>query len=105
MQVKRKALHDTVSDGSDEDQVNAKPVGKVKKQAEEDMQGLYLDTINRNVLDFDFERVCSVSLSNLNVYACLVCGKYFQGKEYYRLLILICIKKGEVKPHMLISIH
>jgi hypothetical protein len=39
----------------------------------------YLDTINRAVLDFDFEKVCSVSLSNLHVYACLVCGKYFQG--------------------------
>lgn len=43
--------------------------------------GLYLDTIQRYMLDFDFEKVCSVSLSNLNVYACLVCGKYFQGKD------------------------
>lgn len=33
-----------------------------------------------NVLDFDFEKLCSVSLSHLNVYACLVCGKYFQGR-------------------------
>lgn len=41
---------------------------------------LYLDTIDRNVLDFDFEKLCSVSLSNINVYACLVCGKYFQGR-------------------------
>ena len=32
------------------------------------------------VLDFDFEKFCSISLSNLNVYACLVCGKYFQGR-------------------------
>ena len=32
------------------------------------------------VLDFDFEKFCSVSLSNLNVYACLVCGKYYQGR-------------------------
>jgi acyl-CoA-binding protein len=40
----------------------------------------YLDTIDRYRLDFDFEKVCSVSLSNLNVYACLVCGKYFQGR-------------------------
>ncbi|CAN0023950.1 unnamed protein product [Ectocarpus sp. 12 AP-2014] len=40
----------------------------------------YLDTINRNVLDFDFEKLCSISLSNNNVYACLVCGKYFQGR-------------------------
>lgn len=41
---------------------------------------LYLDTINRSLLDFDFEKLCSVSLSNINVYACLVCGKYFQGR-------------------------
>jgi U4/U6.U5 tri-snRNP-associated protein 2 len=41
---------------------------------------LYLDTINRTVLDFDFEKLCSVTLSNINVYACLVCGKYFQGR-------------------------
>ena len=32
------------------------------------------------VLDFDFEKFCSVSLSNKNVYACLVCGKYYQGR-------------------------
>lgn len=41
---------------------------------------LLLPQINRAVLDFDFERLCSVSLSNINVYACLVCGKYFQGR-------------------------
>jgi U4/U6.U5 tri-snRNP-associated protein 2 len=41
---------------------------------------LYLDTINRSVLDFDFEKLCSVSLSNINVYACLVCGRYYQGR-------------------------
>ncbi|KAL6606631.1 hypothetical protein ACP70R_042284 [Stipagrostis hirtigluma subsp. patula] len=40
----------------------------------------YLDTVNRQVLDFDFEKFCSISLSNLNVYACLVCGKYYQGR-------------------------
>ncbi|KEG04269.1 U4/U6.U5 tri-snRNP-associated protein 2, putative [Plasmodium vinckei vinckei] len=39
----------------------------------------YLRTINRNLLDFDFEKLCSISLSNLHVYACLVCGIYFQG--------------------------
>ena len=34
----------------------------------------------RNMLDFDFEKLCSVTMSNQNVYACLVCGKYFQGR-------------------------
>ena len=52
---------------------------------------LYLDTINRSVLDFDFEKLCSVTLSNINVYACLVCGKYYQGRgpkshAYYHAL-------------------
>jgi Zn-finger in ubiquitin-hydrolases and other protein len=42
---------------------------------------LYLDTVNRAALDFDFEKVCSVSLSNINIYGCLVCGKYFQGRS------------------------
>lgn len=43
---------------------------------------LYLDTINRALLDFDFEKLCSVTLSNINVYACLVCGTYFQGRGH-----------------------
>ena len=41
---------------------------------------LYLDTIDRSLLDFDFEKLCSVTLSNINVYACLVCGRYYQGR-------------------------
>lgn len=36
--------------------------------------------INRKLLDFDFEKICSVTLSPLNCYACLTCGKYFQGR-------------------------
>ena len=56
-------------------------VPEKKPNTEELSQSLscpYLDTIDRNVLDFDFEKLCSVSLSRVNVYACLVCGKYFQ---------------------------
>ncbi|KAJ2907902.1 U4 U6.U5 tri-snRNP-associated protein, partial [Coemansia aciculifera] len=45
-----------------------------------EIEGLYLDTVNRANLDFDFEQLCSISLSNNNVYACLVCGKYYQGR-------------------------
>ncbi|KAG0707555.1 cysteine proteinase [Suillus ampliporus] len=36
---------------------------------------LYLDTINRALLDFDFEKVCSVSMSNINIYGCLGEGR------------------------------
>jgi U4/U6.U5 tri-snRNP-associated protein 2 len=41
----------------------------------------YLSTINRKALDFDFEKVCSVSNVKNNIYACLVCGKYFSGRK------------------------
>lgn len=40
----------------------------------------YLDSVARANLDFDFEKCCSVSLTHVNVYACLVCGKYYQGR-------------------------
>lgn len=41
---------------------------------------LYLDTVSRERLDFDMERVCSVTLTDRNIYCCLVCGQYFQGR-------------------------
>ncbi|ONH68784.1 putative mRNA-splicing protein ubp10 [Cyberlindnera fabianii] len=44
------------------------------------LENLYLDTIDRKRLDFDFEKLCSVTLSNVNIYGCLTCGKYFQGR-------------------------
>ncbi|PFH31607.1 putative ubiquitin specific protease 39 isoform 2 [Besnoitia besnoiti] len=40
----------------------------------------YLGTIKRHLLDFDFEKVCCICLSNQHVYACLVCARYFQGR-------------------------
>jgi U4/U6.U5 tri-snRNP-associated protein 2 len=39
-----------------------------------------MHTVDPAALDFDFQKVCSVSLDDRNVYACLVCGKYFQGR-------------------------
>lgn len=63
-----------------EDGLNAQ-VEVVRQNAPlEGYDDLYLDTIDRNVLDFDFEKLCSISLSNINVYACLICGKYYQGR-------------------------
>lgn len=54
------------------------------------------------MLDFDFEKLCSISLSNLNVYACLVCGKYYQGRgkntnAYFHAL--------EQNHHIFINLH
>jgi len=36
----------------------------------------FLDALQN--LDFDFEKCCSVTLTHVNVYVCLVCGKYYQ---------------------------
>jgi U4/U6.U5 tri-snRNP-associated protein 2 len=63
----------------DDDEVVHIPSSRQKAPAE-GYDDLYLDTVDRKVLDFDFEKLCSVTLSNINVYACLVCGKYFQGR-------------------------
>ncbi|RFU36068.1 hypothetical protein B7463_g218, partial [Scytalidium lignicola] len=72
--------HDEEEDGLEEyDTEQARRTVRQEAPAE-GFDDLYLDTINRDVLDFDFEKLCSVSLSNINVYACLVCGKYYQGR-------------------------
>ncbi|XAR69463.1 Ubiquitinyl hydrolase 1 [Bertholletia excelsa] len=57
--------------------------GKGHREIEVRKDCPYLDTVNRQVLDFDFEKFCSVSLSNLNVYACLVCGNLEAGHHVY----------------------
>ncbi|KOS19102.1 putative mRNA-splicing protein [Escovopsis weberi] len=69
-------------DEDDEEGLDDAPIRAPTRQAgpADGYDDLYLDTIDRNVLDFDFEKLCSVSLSNINVYACLVCGRYYQGR-------------------------
>ena len=62
----------------------------------------YLDTINRHVLDFDFEKVCSVTLEDKNIYACLVCGKYFQGRGPHTQANFHSLQADH---HMFISLH
>ncbi len=85
-ELKRKATDPVVkaevSDGEDDgpSEAKAKYLGSEEEKRQMARQCPYLDTIDRNVLDFDFEKLCSVSLSRINVYACLVCGKYFQGR-------------------------
>lgn len=94
-----------VEDEDEDDRSSEQDLALVKRAVEIRRDCPYLDTVNRQVyyclrsldaslccvlylfvifsvqvLDFDFEKFCSVSLSNLNVYACLVCGKYYQGR-------------------------
>ena len=63
----------------EEDLELEKQMKLMKRQKVEVVKGLYLESVDRGMLDFDFEKVCSVSLNNLNIYGCLTCGKYFQG--------------------------
>jgi hypothetical protein len=62
----------------------------------------YLDTINRPLLDFDFEKVCSISLSNHNVYGCLVCGKFFQGRGQHTHAYTHSVQASH---HVFINLH
>lgn len=54
----------------------------------------YLETIDVKRLDFDLEKICSVTLSPLNVYCCLVCGKYFQGRSEKSVAFLHSIQEN-----------
>ncbi|XP_031558310.1 U4/U6.U5 tri-snRNP-associated protein 2-like [Actinia tenebrosa] len=76
---KRGSKRPLVEDYSDDDDEEEKK-RVIEKKEYQSRHCPYLDTINRHVLDFDFEKLCSISLSHINVYACLVCGRYFQGR-------------------------
>lgn len=53
-------------------------------------------------MDFDFEKLCSVSLSRINVYACLVCGKYFQGRGTNTFAYTHSVSDGH---HVYLNLH
>ncbi|KAH0481640.1 MAG: hypothetical protein KVP17_003767 [Porospora cf. gigantea B] len=55
----------------------------------------YLGTIDRSALNFDFEKLCEMSLSREHVYACLVCGRHLQGRG----------KKTHAYTHSLLESH
>merc|ERR1719321_1675422 len=83
-----------IEDDSEEEPVKAAKPAEEEDEDEEqivDAQGPgrkvkarrtcpYLGTINRHLLDFDFEKICSISLNSENIYVDLVDGKYFQGR-------------------------
>ena len=78
-ELEEAGVHEDQEPEEDEDEPVAS--GPIRQDAPaEGYTDLYLDTIDRSLLDFDFEKLCSVTLSNINVYACLVCGKYYQGR-------------------------
>ena len=124
MPTKRKA--DSITNGGHEDKAAARGTAKPRvaepskaagagagagagastaPQAPEDARSRrcpYLDTISRPRLDFDFERVCSVTLSNQNVYGCLVCGRFFQGRGKSTQAYTHSVQAGH---HVFINLH
>uniref|UniRef100_A0A2I3M6U9 ubiquitinyl hydrolase 1 n=1 Tax=Papio anubis TaxID=9555 RepID=A0A2I3M6U9_PAPAN len=76
--------------------------GRVDSEDRRSRHCPYLDTINRSVLDFDFEKLCSISLSHINAYACLVCGKYFQGRG---LKSHAYIHSVQFSHHVFLNLH
>ena len=76
---KKNASEDETEDET-EDDVSLRPLPMRRQTYAAAAACPYLDTIATTNLDFDFERKCSVSLSPVHVYACLVCGKYFSGR-------------------------
>ena len=75
---KKEILKRSLDEDSDDESPGAALLAAKQAKLMASRQCPYLDTIDRGVLDFDFEKLCSVSLSRINCYACLVCGKYFQ---------------------------
>ncbi|EFA86672.1 SAP DNA-binding domain-containing protein [Heterostelium album PN500] len=92
-----------VDDDGDEEDDPAAFINKSKKNIHRARRDCpYLDTVNRTVLDFDFEKSCSVSFVNLNIYACLVCGKKFQGKSPGSHAHYHCMQSNH---HVFINLH
>ncbi|KAK3677746.1 Ubiquitin carboxyl-terminal hydrolase 10 [Recurvomyces mirabilis] len=74
-------VDDDDDDDDEKDEDETRPAKRARNAGPDARYSdLYLDTISRKNMDFDFEKLCSVTLSNINVYACLVCGKYFAGR-------------------------
>ncbi|KAH0519227.1 U4/U6.U5 tri-snRNP-associated protein 2 [Microtus ochrogaster] len=99
VRVKREREAD--EDSESEREVRAKN-GRVDSEDRRSRHCPYLDTINRSVLDFDFEKLCSISLSHINAYACLVCGKYFQGRG---LKSHAYIHSVQFSHHVFLNLH
>ncbi|OAL70206.1 hypothetical protein A7D00_5737 [Trichophyton violaceum] len=98
----KKETRDASAEDSDLEEYDSRHPTVRQNAPLEGYDDLYLDTIQRAALDFDFEKLCSVSLSNINVYACLVCGKYYQGRgpkshAYFHAL--------EVEHHVFINME
>lgn len=77
------------TDSTSTDEISGLATSTSSKSNGESTNCPFLHTINRSALDFDFEKTCSVTLSKSNVYACLVCGSFFQVRLVLKMVCLI----------------
>ncbi|KAG0668698.1 hypothetical protein C6P45_004473 [Maudiozyma exigua] len=68
----------SISDDSDMPDQKRQKASSESELSPEDLHQL-IRTINNKKLDFDSDRICSVTLTKLNIYGCLTCGKFFKG--------------------------
>ena len=79
--TRRKRAHDEDDETDAVKKPTTKKPTKPTKPTTKPTTCPYLDTIDAHALgNFDFEKKCAVSLSPINVYACLTCGKYYAGR-------------------------
>lgn len=83
---------------------NEAPNKRLRSAAEEPIPKScpYLGSINRHVLDFDFEKICSITLSRQRPYGCLTCGKFLQGKGPTTQAYLHSLSQGH---HLFINLE
>ncbi|CAL5229982.1 g13414 [Coccomyxa viridis] len=89
-------------DDLDDDYLPTYAPSKLSSQKRLGRECPYLDTVSRQALDFDFEARCSVSLSTHNVYACLVCGSYYQGRGQHTHAFTHALETGH---HMFMKLE
>ena len=82
---KNKGEEDVARDDDDDDDEKRRqqqqPQPQQQAKEEKVMKSCpYLSFVNRPLLDFDFEKRCSVSLIQENCYCCLTCGHFFAGR-------------------------
>ena len=93
--LERDRLIKQLENEDDSEQVDEEEEGK-KSDSIQMRKCPYLDTINRAVLDFDFEKLCSVSLTHMNIY--------WQGSTLCRLRSdWICKIDSKYRSHFKLS--
>lgn len=90
--VPRRAMKRHLSDDEDNHSPQLDPPKSRQKVTL--LQIVHVNTIQRAALDFDHSHQCSVSLATVNIYCCLVCGKYLQGSSHGSPAFIHAVENG-----------